>query len=115
MRSPYTAGERSVDGVRRAASPIPLTPARRQSYTGEMSATAHLDQLRAAVRYSSGAGRRKITELVAEAAASATAKPVPLRWCAWCGETLAPSVAGEFCNETCEAEYAAAAVRQQQL
>ena len=79
-----------------------------------MGATAHLDQLRAAVRYSQGSGRRKIAELVAEAAASAAAKPVPLRWCSWCGETLPPSVAGEFCNDDCRAEDAAAD-RQQQL
>ncbi len=69
------------------------------------------DPLPAAVRYSSGAGRRKIAELVAEAAASAAAKPRPLRWCLWCGETLAPSVAGEFCDDDCRAEDAAAAAQ----
>jgi hypothetical protein len=87
-----------------------------------MSATVHLDQLRAALRYSKGAGRREIARLVAEQAAAAEAaydaaieraiarqQPRPLRWCLWCGDTLAPSVAGEFCNSTCEDEDAAAA------
>lgn len=66
-----------------------------------MARAALVDKLRAALPYSSGTARREIARQIAEANA-------PLRWCAWCGETLAPSVAGEFCDEICQAEDAAA-------
>lgn len=70
-----------------------------------MAISPQLDRLRAALPYSSGAARREIAAEIATEKLAAE----PLRWCAWCGETLAPSVAGEFCNDECRAEDAAAA------
>jgi hypothetical protein len=64
-------------------------------------ATTTLDKLRAALPYSSGEARREIARQIAEASA-------PKRWCLWCGADLPPSLAGEFCDETCAAEDAAA-------
>jgi hypothetical protein len=49
--------------------------------------------------HSKGAGQ------IAEAEREAT---TPLRWCAWCGETLSSDAIGDFCNETCRAEDDAA-------
>jgi hypothetical protein len=90
-------------------SPItPLTPCRGRPYIGPM-ATTQLDKLRAALPYSSGAARREIAQQIADAAASAAAEPPPpLRWCAWCGETLAAGTIGDYCNEFCRSEDAAA-------
>jgi hypothetical protein len=80
-----------------------LTPGRERPYTGPMAAT-QLDKLRAALPYSSGAARREIAQQIADASAAAE----PLRWCAWCGETLAAGTVGDYCNELCRSEDAAA-------
>ena len=87
-----------------------------------MAAMAHLNQLRTALSHSTGSARRRIARLVAEQTAAAEAahdaataraaarqQPRPLRWCAWCGETLAAGTAGDYCGEQCKAEDEAAA------
>ena len=78
-----------------------------------------LDRLRAAHRYSSGSARREFARQIVEVEecerkiAESTTEPtqifhdpIQVRWCAWCGETLAPSIAGDYCNESCKAEDA---------
>ncbi len=75
--------------------------------------SAQLDRLRAAHRYSSGSARREIARQIAEVEECERAiveeTTVPKRWCGWCDETLPADLAGDFCNETCQAEMAAAA------
>jgi hypothetical protein len=83
----------------------------RTALYGRMSATAHLDQLKAALRYSTGAGQREIARLVAEqtavaeaARAIASAKRAaarrrrkrPLPSCLWCGDDLPPEAEGDL-------------------